>query len=1023
MNTATWIASMFSDTMNYWLYPEVQKTPQKPLGRVKDTKPRGPPFLNDPEVTPIRPAQTTSGISPLQTRTLDPRLFQPGPEPFIFGASFGDGGYDPSTPPSKTTRNSKAHSGTQSGSGLGFRTVGQDGVKTKEQPNPFVASTSSSKSSASASASRASSTPRRTVVKDLSQSTTSRSSVKREGKDEKTPVSTGSYSSVRTTRPSTTSTPASFSQQTQPTTSRTSINVKNFQSSSARPGSSSASIKREVKEEKPFVYSSYSLGSSQTVSGSHQSQPGSFWSSQKTSQSTSTMPSSWLSSASASASVKREVKDEAFVFSSYMSKGSATPLTSRATTTQSFANTSAALNLPNVPNFAVDSHTAVAKEEVVKVKPKAKTRNISLELQEADTLIKSWQSHSRDGNQALINLYSGSTDISGSLVGLYSVSPLPKVEGFVKGFDLKPHQNVARTWMRQAERDKRRMGGILGDEMGLGKTLEILVRYADDRKEMKAQDELLEVTSLKTPTLIICPNIGLTQQWANEISKFLSPRPNVLVFHRDVQKTNMDRLKVQDFMNADIVLCTYDRLWRDYDDVLALPASTWNPSEFVKDGTILPAAKTTRANLFRVPWRRVVLDESQEIKNKKTKRSIAAYALSADFRWTVTGTPIQNGAGDLQSLYKFLGIYPLCDDGWFAREIESGIKKGQCSPRAMILMQITRNITMLRRRKCDSLPNGQRILKLPDMQVQIIEVELDKHERAIYDAYATKVANALTSVLNNAAERAERCIHQKYIIVKILRLKQACLHPRLVLKDDEFLEDEVDAAFGDGLDENEVCWSKCHFCGLELSESPQAHKSKCQGRIALLKPEWRDVFCSTKLKALLSLLRSIEQRKEKTIVFSQFTSMLDIVEGFLDRQGILCTRYDGELSTGERSAALATIKGHRVNVILMSLKAGGIGLNLTECNNVILVDLWWNPAVEDQAFGRVHRIGQTRDVHVYKLVTKDTIEERIMKLQKTKSTFADDVLDSNESKAIGQLPLEDIYKLVKGSRMARQLKI
>ncbi|KAK7437150.1 transcription termination factor, RNA polymerase II [Stygiomarasmius scandens] len=674
---------------------------------------------------------------------------------------------------------------------------------------------------------------------------------------------------------------------------------------------------------------------------------------------------------------------------------------------------------------ASHNHRSLPKKEVTEGKPKAtpaRIRDISEELSEVDNVTGAYTYPSRDGNKAIVELWLSSSDVSTSLAPLYNVSPPPKVKGFAKGFRLKPHQNVGRAWMRQAEKDQKRMGGILADEMGLGKTISVLVRYVDDRKEMEAQDQLLGITSLRMPTLIICP-LGVRDQWNNEIDRFLSPRPRVIVYHRDNLKSKMNKLTVQDLLEADLVICTYDYIWRQHEDVLALPASTWHPSNFVNGSTILPLAKKTPANLFRVPWRRVVLDESQEIKNEDTKRARASCALVTDSRWALTGTPIQNGPKDLYSAFKFLGIKPLCDKLWYKTHIESRLKANVCDPRALALLRVARNAVVLRRLKSDILPNGQRILDLPDMQVQIVEVQLDRHERAIYSAYETKAANALADVLNNAAERADRCPHRRHAIVRILRLKQGCLHPKLLLKDDKFYEEEIDAAFGDGVDEVGLPWDECHFCGMRLSGHPKDHMQMCQGRFALLNSQWRDTFESTKLKAILGLLQVIRQRKEKTIVFSQYTSLLSIVEEFLDQQGILTTRYDGGMSSKERSAALATIKGKRVDVILMSLKAGGVGLNLTECNNVILVDLWWNPAVEDQAFGRVHRIGQTKNVHIYKLVAKGTIEERIMELQKKKSTFANDVLDSDEAKAIGKLSLEDVYELVNGSGRARRSKM
>ncbi|KAJ4480026.1 P-loop containing nucleoside triphosphate hydrolase protein, partial [Lentinula aciculospora] len=133
----------------------------------------------------------------------------------------------------------------------------------------------------------------------------------------------------------------------------------------------------------------------------------------------------------------------------------------------------------------------------------------------------------------------------------------------------------------------------------------------------------------------------------------------------------------------------------------------------------------------------------------------------------------------------------------------------------------------------------------------------------------------------------------------------------------------------------------------------------------------------------LDILREIKARpgNEKTIIFSQFTSMLDLLEPFLKGQNIHFSRLDGTMNMYKCKEELQAIKTEpNVTVILVSLMAGGTGLNLIECNNVILFDLWWNPAVEEQDFGRAHRMGQTRIVNVYKLVTTDTVERRIMEV-------------------------------------------
>ncbi|KAJ4470714.1 P-loop containing nucleoside triphosphate hydrolase protein, partial [Lentinula edodes] len=133
----------------------------------------------------------------------------------------------------------------------------------------------------------------------------------------------------------------------------------------------------------------------------------------------------------------------------------------------------------------------------------------------------------------------------------------------------------------------------------------------------------------------------------------------------------------------------------------------------------------------------------------------------------------------------------------------------------------------------------------------------------------------------------------------------------------------------------------------------------------------------------LNILREIKARpgNEKTIIFSQFTSVLNLIEPFLKRQDIRFSRLDGMMDMKKRNKKLNALQTDPdVTVVLISLMAGGTGLNITTCNNIVLFDLWWNPAVEEQAFARAHRIGQSKTVNVYKLITQDTVEMRIMEV-------------------------------------------
>lgn len=175
---------------------------------------------------------------------------------------------------------------------------------------------------------------------------------------------------------------------------------------------------------------------------------------------------------------------------------------------------------------------------------------------------------------------------------------------------------------------------------------------------------------------------------------------------------------------------------------------------------------------------------------------------------------------------------------------------------------------------------------------------------------------------------------------------------------------------------------------------------------------------SEMVKILLSPGDDTDEEKEpmlpprKTIVFSQFTSMLTLVEPVLQQHGIKYVRYDGSMSNRAREEALNRLRTDaETRVLLCSLKCGALGLNLTVASRVVLLDLWWNPAIEEQAIDRVHRIGQMRPVLVYRLVVRDTVEERILALQDKKRQLASGALGDKNKALMNKLSLDDIAYL------------
>jgi SNF2 family DNA or RNA helicase len=589
------------------------------------------------------------------------------------------------------------------------------------------------------------------------------------------------------------------------------------------------------------------------------------------------------------------------------------------------------------------------------------------------------------------------------------------VKGFKEGIKLLPHQVIGRQWMKEREDvTRKRFGGILADDMGLGKTIQTLTRIVEGKPKRSDKDDGWAAT-----TLIVCP-LALLGQWASEIKK-MCVGITVIEHHGTSRTSDSEMLK-----RAHVVLTTYDVVKSEY-GLYETKAKDESQAKLKKKSSddsdsddILPSrpvkasGRKLKTALFGVKWWRVVLDEGHNIKNKTTKASISCAALEAKFRWVLTGTPLQNDVTELYSLLRFLRIKPYNDWTTFNEQIAKPVKSGRGGSRAMKRLQVVLKAVMLRRKKTDSV-NGVPLIQLPERNVNVVSCEFNSVEQTFYTALETKMEIVLKRLMEKGSNYTS-------VLVLLLRLRQACDHPSLVSKDYkkdiEGIEpaavkegneigatdaDDLIAAFGKlGVTRN------CQMCQIELTDSNASdrHTSKHCQLCAPLAHQAQMLSdgdsSSAKIRLIVKLLTEVEERsngEEKTIIFSQFTSMLDLIQPFLREKGFSFVRYDGSMSKEEREASLEKIKTNpKTQVILVSFKAGSTGLNLTACNNVILVDIWWNPALEDQAFDRAHRFGQKRDVNIWKLKVDNTVEDRILELQDKKRMLAAAALSGDKIK-------------------------
>lgn len=341
----------------------------------------------------------------------------------------------------------------------------------------------------------------------------------------------------------------------------------------------------------------------------------------------------------------------------------------------------------------------------------------------------------------------------------------------------------------------------------------------------------------------------------------------------------------------------------------------------------------------------VILDEAQYIKNHASQNAHLVKKAHADYRLALTGTPLENNVTELWSIFDFLMPGFLGTHEHFMRHFHKPIMDDG-DARALEHLKRKAEVFMLRRTKAEVLA------ELPPKVEQKRACILGTDQNVLYQQILAKVRTDIF----HAVEREGFKRSQIHILAGLTKLRQVCNHPALLAKGDDWHEYE-----------------------------------------------------SAKLDTCLEIVEEIAAEGRKVLVFSQFTSMLDILSEALDERTI-AHRYLSGKTRNRQELVDAFNTDPKVPVFLISLKAGGTGLNLTAADTVIVFDPWWNPSVENQAIDRAHRIGQTKSVNVYRLVTRGTIEEKIQALQEKKQSLFDAVV--NESKDLfKKLTWDDVREL------------
>ena len=360
-------------------------------------------------------------------------------------------------------------------------------------------------------------------------------------------------------------------------------------------------------------------------------------------------------------------------------------------------------------------------------------------------------------------------------------------------------------------------------------------------------------------------------------------------------------------------------------------------AELATADVIVTTYATLRLDLERlaaIDYGIVVLDEAHAIKNATTATASAARTLRADFRLALTGTPVENRLDDLSSIFDYLNPGLLGRTAVLraiGEEPAEDVAPLASDPRQTELAH-ARALGKVLRPFMMRRTKQQVLSELPAKTEVELTCRLEGDERRRYDELRDHYRRSLLPVVErNGIER-----NAILVLEALLRLRQAALHPGLL---------DPTLASAD----------------------------------------------SAKLDALVEHLREASASGHRSLVFSQFTKMLAIAGARLKREGIAYEYLDGK--TRDRRATVSAFQQGAAPVFLISLKAGGVGLNLTAADHVFLFDPWWNPAVEAQAIDRVHRIGQGRPVTAYRLVAEHTVEAKILALQAHKRALFDSVFE------------------------------
>lgn len=505
---------------------------------------------------------------------------------------------------------------------------------------------------------------------------------------------------------------------------------------------------------------------------------------------------------------------------------------------------------------------------------------------------------------------------------------------------LYSHQIATLTFMKERESlDSSSVygltGGIIRLEMGLGKTLTAIAHSLISPSSSKE----------KYPTLIIASKTLLTEWKTNGFEKFFDDRVKVLYLHEHyIKKSLLSTINEKNICEYDFVVTTYD--------VCSVACRMGGYCQKIEDyeGECNSNLGSGIDIIYKINWERIILDESQKIANPDTWTYKYILLIKGKYKWCLTGTPVKNYDSDIWAQFRFCGYTGVEKKAMWSRGYMDFMRQHRLNDAILNIDYENTHIT------------------LPEKIEHILTVDFGDMERKVYDIIQNKTAGVFSDVICGDDEFSS-------VFGLFTRLRQCCIAPYLITteskRERKNIKEEkqsTDIILKDLKEENIRKW--------------------------LLDKDGEAGIYSAKMKQIIKIIKEIPSN-EKILIFSSYTSVLDLLAYACKKllKNFKFSQMDGDTQICERESIIQNFKENdNIRCLFMTYKVGSEGLNLTNANHVICIEQWWTPTITKQAITRCYRPGQEKEVHVYNIFVKESIEERVNKVCSSKQELSNKIL-------------------------------